>query len=125
MCACDLCCAGSSWVTNRIIAVCHLRHANRNLSIEYGAETFIYAYTQSATTFASIMATEAAARKFFSAPFFAVVGASSNPAKFGHKGARAYISICLHLSASLCLLHHPAPALAAPRCPNCGRRHML
>lgn len=32
------------------------------------------------------MATEAAARKFFTAPFFAVVGASSNPAKFGHQG---------------------------------------
>jgi hypothetical protein len=32
------------------------------------------------------MATEAAARKFFSASYFAVVGASSNPAKFGHKG---------------------------------------
>ena len=31
------------------------------------------------------MATEAAARRFMSAPFFAVVGASSNPAKFGHK----------------------------------------
>ena len=33
------------------------------------------------------MATEAAARKFFTSPFFAVVGASSNPAKFGHKGS--------------------------------------
>ncbi|KAH7319898.1 CoA binding domain-containing protein [Stachybotrys elegans] len=32
-----------------------------------------------------IMATEIAARKFFSASKFAVVGASSNPAKFGHK----------------------------------------
>lgn len=32
------------------------------------------------------MATEATARKFFTAPSFAVVGASSNPAKFGHKG---------------------------------------
>lgn len=32
------------------------------------------------------MATEATARKFFTSPFFAVVGASSNPAKFGHKG---------------------------------------
>lgn len=29
--------------------------------------------------------TEATARKFFSAPAFAVVGASSNPVKFGHK----------------------------------------
>lgn len=32
------------------------------------------------------MSTEATARIFFSSPFFAVVGASSNPAKFGHKG---------------------------------------
>ncbi|CRK12541.1 hypothetical protein BN1708_010541 [Verticillium longisporum] len=31
------------------------------------------------------MSTEAAARIFFSSPLFAVVGASSNPAKFGHK----------------------------------------
>ncbi|KAM4060359.1 coA binding domain-containing protein [Hirsutella rhossiliensis] len=31
------------------------------------------------------MATEATARKFFASPLFAVVGASSNPAKFGHK----------------------------------------
>ena len=31
------------------------------------------------------MSTEAAARAFFSSQFFAVVGASSNPAKFGHK----------------------------------------
>jgi hypothetical protein len=32
------------------------------------------------------MATEMAAHQFFSASKFAVVGASSNPAKFGHKG---------------------------------------
>lgn len=32
------------------------------------------------------MATEATARKFFSAANFAVVGASSNTAKYGHKG---------------------------------------
>ncbi|KAG5950054.1 hypothetical protein E4U53_005525 [Claviceps sorghi] len=31
------------------------------------------------------MATETAARRFFASPLFAVVGASSNPAKFGHK----------------------------------------
>jgi predicted CoA-binding protein len=31
------------------------------------------------------MATEAAARTFFSSPYFAVVGASADPAKFGHK----------------------------------------
>lgn len=33
------------------------------------------------------MTTEATARAFFSTPFFAVVGASNNPAKFGHKSA--------------------------------------
>jgi hypothetical protein len=33
------------------------------------------------------MTTEAAARAFFSAPYFAVVGASSDPTKFGHKSA--------------------------------------
>ncbi|KAF4872565.1 hypothetical protein CGCSCA1_v008369 [Colletotrichum siamense] len=33
------------------------------------------------------MSTEATARVFFSSKFFAVVGASSNPAKFGHKSA--------------------------------------
>jgi predicted CoA-binding protein len=31
------------------------------------------------------MAQEAAARAFFTAPYFAVVGASSDPTKFGHK----------------------------------------
>lgn len=31
------------------------------------------------------MATEAAARTFFSSPYFAVVGASTDPSKFGHK----------------------------------------
>jgi hypothetical protein len=32
------------------------------------------------------MATEAAVRKFFSSSAYAVAGASSNPAKFGHRG---------------------------------------
>ena len=31
------------------------------------------------------MATEASVKAFFSSPQFAVAGASSNPAKFGHK----------------------------------------
>lgn len=31
------------------------------------------------------MTTEATAKAFFSSPYFSVVGASSNPAKFGHK----------------------------------------
>lgn len=35
---------------------------------------------------AAMSATEAAAKTFFSYPAFAVVGASSNPAKYGNKG---------------------------------------
>ncbi|KAG9241055.1 CoA binding domain-containing protein [Calycina marina] len=38
------------------------------------------------------MATEAAARAFFSASHFAVVGASSDPSKFGHKIFAWYIA---------------------------------
>lgn len=36
------------------------------------------------------MTTEATARAFMSSPQFAVVGASSNPAKFGHKSMYMY-----------------------------------
>lgn len=36
--------------------------------------------------YAEIMTTEATVRKFFASSAFAVVGASSNPAKFGHRG---------------------------------------
>ncbi|ORY64830.1 CoA binding domain-containing protein [Pseudomassariella vexata] len=43
------------------------------------------------------MTTEATVKKFFSSPHFAVVGASSNPAKFGHKIFAWYI-------------HHAIPA---------------
>lgn len=32
------------------------------------------------------MATESTVKTFFNSPQFAVVGASTNPAKFGHKG---------------------------------------
>ncbi|KAK5987945.1 hypothetical protein PT974_12081 [Cladobotryum mycophilum] len=38
------------------------------------------------------MASEAAAKRFFTSPFFAVVGASSNPAKFGHKVHAWYLA---------------------------------
>ncbi|KAI1491574.1 CoA binding domain-containing protein [Biscogniauxia mediterranea] len=38
------------------------------------------------------MTTEASVRAFFSSPQFAVVGASSNPAKFGHKVLSWYAS---------------------------------
>jgi predicted CoA-binding protein len=48
------------------------------------------------------MATEATARAFFTAPYFAVVGASSDPTKFGHKST----SLLLLLS-----LPHPFPLL--------------
>ncbi|KAL7955162.1 CoA binding domain-containing protein [Trichoderma compactum] len=37
-------------------------------------------------------ATEATAKRFFSSPLFAVVGASSNPAKFGHKVHAWYLN---------------------------------
>lgn len=52
-------------------------------------------------------ATEAAAKTFFSYPAFAVVGASSNPAKFGNISAFAPSSLLLkthphlHLSSEL------------------------
>ncbi|RGP80849.1 binding domain-containing [Fusarium longipes] len=45
------------------------------------------------------MATEATVRKFFSSSAYAVAGASSNPAKFGHRGkAYLFISIWNHVS---------------------------
>lgn len=45
------------------------------------------------------MAMEPALKTFMSSPRFAVAGASSNPAKFGHKGEQ-YGSICGALAAS-------------------------
>ncbi|RDA87408.1 hypothetical protein CP532_6979 [Ophiocordyceps camponoti-leonardi (nom. inval.)] len=51
------------------------------------------------------MATQATARNFFASPAFAVVGASSNPAKFGHKGKRSSGSE----------LYTPPPALTLSR----------
>ncbi|GJN69563.1 hypothetical protein PLICBS_003612 [Purpureocillium lilacinum] len=44
------------------------------------------------------MATEATARRFFSSPLFAVVGASSNPAKFGHKVHAWYLDRGLNVT---------------------------
>jgi len=44
------------------------------------------------------MATEAAARTFFSAPYFAVVGASADPSKFGHKSTSLHPTIFYLLS---------------------------
>lgn len=38
------------------------------------------------------MATEATVRKFFASSAYAVAGASSNPAKFGHRG-KAYLPV--------------------------------
>ncbi|EHK24924.1 uncharacterized protein TRIVIDRAFT_230042 [Trichoderma virens Gv29-8] len=43
--------------------------------------------------------TEATAKRFFSSPFFAVVGASSNPAKFGHKVHAWYLNHDLPVTA--------------------------
>lgn len=45
--------------------------------------------------------TEATAKRFFSSPFFAVVGASSNPAKFGHKGSTQAPPSCPLISEQL------------------------
>ncbi|KAG6023845.1 hypothetical protein E4U41_001917 [Claviceps citrina] len=42
------------------------------------------------------MAAEPAARNFFASPLFAVVGASSHPAKFGHRGSYSVLCLCLH-----------------------------
>ena len=39
----------------------------------------------------SAMATEATARSFFASPQFAVVGASSDPTKFGHKSPSSHL----------------------------------
>jgi hypothetical protein len=39
------------------------------------------------------MAQEAAARAFFTVPYFAVVGASSDPTKFGHKSTSPPFSL--------------------------------
>lgn len=44
------------------------------------------------------MATEAAVQRFFASPLFAVVGASSKPAKFGHKGNAWYLDHGLSVS---------------------------
>ena len=51
------------------------------------------------------MATDTAARAFFSQPYFAVVGASSDPTKFGHKSSSFYPLYTSHnhkISANLC-----------------------
>ncbi|KAM3065470.1 hypothetical protein ACMFMG_011641 [Clarireedia jacksonii] len=55
------------------------------------------------------MATEAAARTFFSSPYFAVVGASSDPAKFGHKIFTWYIQHGLPVTP----INPSAPAIEA------------
>lgn len=48
------------------------------------------------------MATEAAARSFFTARYFAVVGASNDPAKFGHKSMSSVLPKTLPV-------RHPLP----------------
>ncbi|KAK1768229.1 NAD(P)-binding protein [Phialemonium atrogriseum] len=56
------------------------------------------------------MATEAAVRTFFSSPHFAVVGASSNPAKYGHKVFAWYV----HHSLPVTPINPTAPAITLP-----------
>ncbi|KAK7427447.1 hypothetical protein QQZ08_006053 [Neonectria magnoliae] len=48
------------------------------------------------------MTTEASVRKFFSSSAFAVVGASSNPAKFGHRG-KTTCSVLAGLHVDFCV----------------------
>ncbi|PMD20143.1 NAD(P)-binding protein [Hyaloscypha hepaticicola] len=55
------------------------------------------------------MATEAAARAFFTAPYFAVVGASSDPSKFGHKIFTWYTSHSLPVTP----INPSAPSISA------------
>ncbi|KAI9745407.1 MAG: hypothetical protein M1818_000941 [Claussenomyces sp. TS43310] len=57
------------------------------------------------------MATEAAVRTFFSSPNFAVVGASSNPAKFGHKIFNWYTQRSLPVTP----INPGATSITAPR----------
>lgn len=45
------------------------------------------------------MATETTVRTFFSSPYFAVVGASSNPVKYGHKVFTWYLNHSLPVTA--------------------------
>ena len=63
------------------------------------------------STYKSVeMATEATVRKFFASSAYAVAGASSNPAKFGHRGKTyLFLRIWNHISlimtsCSLCLV---------------------
>lgn len=56
---------------------------------------------KSSITTLSKMSTESTARAFFSTPHFAVVGASSDPSKFGHKSISAPFSLNRHPHLSL------------------------
>lgn len=60
------------------------------------------------------MTTEATVRTFFSSPNFAVVGASSNPAKYGHKGVFPSPQFSSHLTNTLV----PQCSRGTPRTPS-------
>ena len=69
-----------------------------------------------------IMATETAARKFFTSPFYAVVGASSNPAKFGHKGPCLLIALTEQLVSGLNIPGVRSPCLVPTPRHGCHAR---
>ncbi|ROW16760.1 hypothetical protein VPNG_01603 [Cytospora leucostoma] len=64
------------------------------------------------------MSTEASARAFFSSKHFAVVGASSNTAKFGHKIFAWY----LHHNIPAAPINPTAPFVAVPSLPDAEGR---
>ncbi|KAK2626359.1 hypothetical protein QTJ16_004621 [Diplocarpon rosae] len=76
------------------------------------------------------MSTEAAARAFFTAPEFAVVGASSDPTKFGHKIFTWYTHHNLPVtpinpSSSTIKAFPPYPALEIQSYPTLPNLHAL
>jgi hypothetical protein len=66
------------------------------------------------------MATEAAARAFFSSPQFAVVGASSDPNKFGHKSPSLPSRLNFLAPSSTFYSHSTRLPLSAPTAPTGG-----
>ncbi|KAI5920602.1 CoA binding domain-containing protein [Camillea tinctor] len=60
------------------------------------------------------MTTQASVKAFFSSPHFAVVGASSNPAKFGHKVLSWYTSHSLPVTP----INPTTPSISTPSSPE-------
>lgn len=58
-----------------------------HLHLQQSVHSQITTIQPPATTINKAMAAETAIKKFFSSPHFAVVGASSDPSKFGHKSS--------------------------------------